>query len=110
MLFLSLTAWGQNRQVRGTVVSATDGEPVIGASIVEKGTQNGTVSDLSGQFTITVKPNATISVSYLGFKTKDIAVKGQNDLKIELAEDAQMLDQVVVIGYGTAKKATSREP
>ncbi|MGN0051717.1 MAG: SusC/RagA family TonB-linked outer membrane protein [Prevotella sp.] len=105
MLFLSLTAWGQNRQVRGTVVSATDGEPVIGASIVEKGTQNGTVSDLSGQFTITVKPNATISVSYLGFKTKDIAVKGQNDLKIELAEDAQMLDQVVVIGYGTAKKS-----
>lgn len=105
MMFLSLTAWGQNKQVKGTVVSATDGEPIIGASVVEKGTQNGTVSDLSGQFTITVKQNATISVSYLGFKTKDIDVKGQNNIKVELAEDAQLLDQVVVIGYGTAKKS-----
>lgn len=105
MFFLSVSVWGQNRQVKGQVVSAADGEPIIGASVVEKGTKNGIVSDLNGEFTITVSPNATLNISYLGFKSQTVAVNGKQSIKVELQEDGQLLDQVVVVGYGTMKKS-----
>lgn len=105
MLFFSVTAWGQSKQVKGTVVSATDGEPIIGASIIEKGTTNGCVSDMDGAFSLQVKPNATLTISFLGYQAQSVSVKGQSNLRIVLQEDAQMLDQLVVIGYGTAKKS-----
>ncbi len=105
MLVFSLTAWGQSNQVKGRVVSATDGEPIIGASVVEKGTTNGCVTDLDGQFTIKVGPNATISISCIGYQTQTIAAKGKKMIDVELKEDNQLLEQLVVIGYGTAKKS-----
>lgn len=105
MLFFSITAWGQSKQVKGTVFSATDGEPIIGASIIENGTTNGCVSDMDGAFSLQVKPNATLTISFLGYQAQSVSVKGQSNLRIVLQEDAQMLDQLVVIGYGTAKKS-----
>ncbi len=105
MLFFSATAWGQGNQVKGKVVSATDGEPIIGASVVEKGTTNGCITDLDGHFVIKVGADANLSISYIGYQTQTVSVKGKEQVTVELKEDAQMLDQVVVIGYGTAKKS-----
>ena len=94
----------QSLQVSGTVVSKSDGEPVIGATILEQGTTNGTITDFDGKFSLTVKQGAEISISYIGFKSQ--VVKAQTVLNIVLAEDAEVLDEVVVTGYMTEKKAS----
>ena len=101
---IPLGVYAQSTQLRGTVTDAV-GEPVIGASVVEKGTTNGLITDLDGKFTISVNPNATIVVSYVGYKTQEVGVKGQKEIKVILREDAQMLEETVVIGYGTMKKS-----
>jgi TonB-linked SusC/RagA family outer membrane protein len=94
----------QNRaRITGTVVDQT-GEPVIGANVVEKGTTNGTVTDLNGRFELSVLPNATLTVSFIGYVPQEITVGRRTDLNITLAEDNQALDEVVVVGYGTQKK------
>jgi TonB-linked SusC/RagA family outer membrane protein len=99
----SLTALAQQR-VSGTVTDAA-GEPVIGANIVEKGvTANGTITDSNGNFTLSVKSGATLTVSYIGYVTQDVAVGNRSELRITLAEDSETLDEVVVVGYGTQKK------
>lgn len=90
--------------LKGTITDET-GEPVIGASIKEVGTTKGTVSDLSGQFQLDLPAGAQIEVSYVGFVTQRINVKGQSDLKITMSEDSKSLNDVVVIGYGSQKKA-----
>lgn len=94
----------QNQQITGRVLDAA-GEPLIGVSIVEKGNKsNGTVTDIDGNFTLRVsKP--TVVVSYVGYKTQEMSVAGKKTLDITLHEDAEMLSDVVVIGYGTVKKA-----
>lgn len=108
MLFMAflipLGAFAQSIQLRGTVTDTT-GEPIIGASVVEKGTTNGLITDLDGKFTLTIHPNATIIVSYVGYKTQDVVTKGEKEIRVMLQEDAQMLDETVVIGYGTMKKS-----
>lgn len=91
--------------LRGVVVSATDQEPIVGAAVVEKGTLNGTATDVDGRFTLEVKKNATITVTYLGFKNQEVAVGGKSDVRVVLAEDNQLLDEVVVVGYTTMKKS-----
>ncbi|MEG3657664.1 TonB-dependent receptor [Arenibacter palladensis] len=92
-------------QVSGTITD-TDGMPLPGASIVEKGTSNGTQTDFDGNFNISVKAqNAILVVSYLGFSTKEVALSGQSQLNIILEESAAGLDEVVVVGYGTQKRA-----
>lgn len=91
--------------LRGVVVSATDQEPIVGAAVVEKGTLNGTATDVDGRFTLEVKKNATITVKYLGFKDQDVAVSGKSEVRVVLAEDNQLLDEVVVVGYTTMKKS-----
>lgn len=98
---------GKKKTVSGTVVD-TKGEPIIGATIQEKGTTNGIVTDFDGNFTLTVAEGAMLSVAYLGYQTQELAAKG-TDLKIKLKEDTEVLDEVVVIGYGTtsAKKMVS---
>lgn len=98
---------GKKKTVSGTVVD-TKGEPMIGATIQEKGTTNGIVTDFDGNFTLTVSEGAMLSVSYLGYQTQEMPAKGTG-LKIKLKEDAEVLDEVVVIGYGTtsAKKMVS---
>lgn len=91
--------WAQAQEVSGTVSDANG--PLPGASVVEKGTTNGTQTDFDGNFTINVGENATLVFSYVGFSTTEIAVNGQTNIVVTLAEDAQALDEVVIIGYGT---------
>lgn len=97
-------AWAQNIQLTGTVTDAT-GESVIGASVLEKGTTNGLITDIDGNFSLNVSPNATIIISYVGYTTQEIPLNGRKTLKVILKEDTEMLDEVVVIGYGTMKKS-----
>ncbi len=80
------------------------GGPVIGATIMEKGTSNGTVTDLDGNFSLNVQPGATLVISYVGYKTQEIAVGSQSVINIDLTEDADVLEEVVVVGYGVQKK------
>lgn len=87
----------------GTIVDES-GIPVIGANIIEKGTTNGTVTDIDGNFSIEVKANSVLSVSYIGYVSQEIPVGGNKTLNITLKEDSQSLDEVVVVGYGTQKK------
>ena len=105
MLLASVVVTYAQNTVRGVVISATDQEPIIGATVLEKGSLNGTVTDLDGQFTLAVKNNAVLVVSYVGFTTQEIATKGRSDFRVVLAEDNKLLDDVVVVGYGTMKKS-----
>ena len=96
-------ATAQTTKVTGTVISADDNEPIIGASIVVKGTMVGTVTDFDGAFSLDVPSSAkTLVVSYVGMKTQEIEVK--SNLRILMQTDNQSLDEVVVVAYGTAKK------
>lgn len=96
--------WGQNITVKGNVTSKTDGQPVIGASVVETAvTANGTITDLDGNFTLTVKQGADLTISYVGFKP--VRLKAKALLNVVLEEDSELLDEVVVAGYSTQKKA-----
>lgn len=81
------------------------GESVIGANVTEKGTTNGMITDLDGNFSLTVQKNATLVISYIGYVTQEIAIKGNTNLNIILKEDSKALEEVVVIGYGTARKS-----
>ncbi|WP_225982373.1 SusC/RagA family TonB-linked outer membrane protein [Bacteroides stercoris] len=102
MISFSISA--QNVTVKGTVKDKT-GETVIGASVVQKGnTGNGTITDIDGNFTLSVPNNTTLIISYVGMKTQEVALKGKKQINVVLEDDAQALDEVVVIGYGTAKK------
>lgn len=98
---LSLSAFAQ-MQVSGTVMDAALGEPIIGANIVEKGTTNGTITDFDGNFVITVQSNAILQISYIGYKTLELPAK--TVMKVEMREDTEVLEDVVVVGYGTVKK------
>ncbi len=89
----------QAQEVSGSVSDANG--PLPGASIVEKGTTNGTQTDFDGNFTISVGENATLVISYVGFKTSEIVVNGRTSISVTLEEDAQALEEVVIIGYGT---------
>ena len=101
---LSLSVSAQTITLNGNVKDTT-GEPIIGASIVEKGnTTNGTITDLDGNFSLKVPANATVVISYIGMKTQEIAIKGKSKIDVTLSDDAKALDEVVVIGYGTAKR------
>jgi TonB-linked SusC/RagA family outer membrane protein len=99
----SLSLMAQKR-VSGTVTDAT-GETVIGANVVEKGTTNGTSTDTEGKFALSVKDNAVLQISYVGYVTQEITVGNRTTLNITLQEDSQSLDEIVVIGYGTAKRS-----
>ena len=90
------------KKITGTVVDAQG--PVIGASVMEKGTTNGTVTDFDGNFTLNVNPGATIVISYIGYETQEIKVGNQSNINITLNEDDAVLEEVVVVGYGTMKK------
>ncbi len=101
-LCLSVGAFAQST-VKGTVKDAS-GEPIIGASVLVNGTTEGTVTDLDGNFTLDVKPGATLTISYIGYKKQEVSAS--NNMAITLNEDqAQSLNEVVVIGYGVAKKS-----
>lgn len=104
LIGLCVSVQAQNLQVSGTVIAKSDGLPVIGASVVEVGnTTNGIITDFDGNFTLTVKAGAEISVSYVGCKTQ--VLKAQAVMKITLEEDSEVLDEVVVTGYQSQRKA-----
>ncbi len=103
MLFLSFSLMAQTKQVSGTVVDNVGA--VAGASVIEKGTQNGAVTDLDGKWTLNVRQGATIVVSSIGYKDAEIVVGSQNVYNVTLQEDRQLLDEVVVVGYGTMKRS-----
>ena len=102
-LLMPMIVLAQDITVQGTVTDEA-GETLIGATVQQKGTSNGTVTDFDGNFTLTVPTNAILSVSYIGYTPKEIAVNGQTNLIIVLSSDDQMLNEVVVIGYGTMDK------
>lgn len=93
----------QSKDVKGKVVDAT-GEPVIGATVTEEGTTNGTITDFDGNFTLPLSDDGALLVSFIGYKPQTIKPKGSEMLQIVLKEDNQMLDEVVVVGFGTQKK------
>ena len=102
MSLVSISAMAAPISVVGKVVDA-NGEPLVGASVVEVGTSNGTITDLDGAFVLSVEPNVTLHVSYVGYKDQE--VRAHKDMVVLLREDTQVLDEVVAIGYGTQKKA-----
>lgn len=109
LVFLSLsTTFAQQSgslPVRGSITD-TKGESIIGASVIEKGTTNGAATDVDGNFILNVQsPQATLVVSFLGYKTQEIPLAGKTNLAVKLHEDSELLDEVVVIGYGSVKKS-----
>lgn len=94
----------QTVSITGTIVD-TNGEPLIGVNILEAGTTNGVISDFNGKFTLNAHSNATLKVSYVGYITQSIPLSGRKNLIVTLKEDTEALDEVVVIGYGTVRKA-----
>lgn len=103
LMFLSISMMAQKVPVSGTVSDKTG--PVIGASVIEKGTTNGTMTDNDGHFTLTVSKGAVIEISSIGYKTQEITVGAQTNFTVTLSEDNEFLDEVVVVGYGSMKKS-----
>lgn len=100
LLFLSTIAFAQSK-ITGTVKDA-NGEPLIGVSVVEVGTTNGTVTDIDGNYVLNVKPGAKLRISYVGFNPQEI--KSGNNSQVILKEDNKTLNEVVVVGYGTMRR------
>tara|TARA_R110002049_G_scaffold308875_2_gene514626 strand:+ start:3853 stop:7104 length:3252 start_codon:yes stop_codon:yes gene_type:complete len=100
----SFTAFGHQKQVSGTI-AGSDGVPIPGVNILQKGTSNGTVSDFDGNYTLNMGQGSDILVfSYIGFETLERSVAGKSNLSVTLEESAEGLDEVVIVGYGTTKK------
>jgi len=108
-LSFHLMLYAENQQlskIRVTgIVKDNNGEPVIGASVLEKNTTNGTVTDLNGAFSISIEPSSTLSISFIGYKTYIIVVSKSSSLNVVLQEDSKQIEEVVVVGYGVQKKA-----
>ena len=102
LLLMLGTAAAVAQTASGTVLDAANGEPIIGASILEIGTTNGTITDFDGNFTLNVQPGAKLSISYMGYKTQELAAAP--NMAVKLGEDTEVLDEVVVVGYGVVKK------
>ena len=98
LILIGTSVFAQTKQVTGVVKDAT-GETVIGASVVEKGTTNGVITDFDGVFKLTVSENAVLQISYIGYQTQEVKVAGKTTLDITLREDTEMLEEVVVVHF-----------
>ena len=105
LMVFALGASAQNVNVFGTVTDANSGEEVIGATVKVKGSTAATISDMEGKYKLAVKPGSTIEVTYVGYQPKQVKVSKGGQLDIQLSEDINMLEQVVVVGYGTMKRS-----
>lgn len=105
LLFVAITASAQQVTVNGRVTDANQ-EPLTGVTILEDGTSNGVITDMDGNFKIDVKKQATLAVSYIGYKSQKVATAGKSHINITMVEDNELLNEVVVVGYGLQKKAT----
>ena len=104
--FLALGLNAQQLKLTGKVLSSADKEPMIGLTVLVKGTTNGTVTDFDGNYTLTNVPkDATIVFSMIGYKTQEIKINGRTSINVTMDDDVEALDEVVVIGYGTVKKS-----
>jgi len=103
LLLMSTAMFAQKVTVKGNVKDNIG--PAIGVSVIEKGTTNGTTTDLDGNYSISVPSNAVLEFSSIGYSTQEIAVGGRTVINVTLAEDAEFLDEVVVVGYGTMKRS-----
>ena len=103
-LFLTSTAWSQTKTITGKVISEDDGAGIPGANVLEKGTSNGTVTDATGNYSITTASDATLIFSFVGYTSQEIAVGNQSTIDVNLKLDITSLNEVVVIGYGTQEK------
>lgn len=104
LCLLPMWAFAQTITVTGVVKDAA-GEPIIGASVLEAGTTNGTITDLNGNFKMNVSAKGTLKISFIGYKAQDIPVAGKKQFNITLKEDTEVLDEVVVVGYGQMKRS-----
>lgn len=102
-LLIAITAFGQEITVNGVVIDETD-TPLIGATVQVKNSQKGVVTDFDGKFSIKANNNATLIISYIGYKNQEIKIKGTKNLNIKMEPDNAMLDEVIVVGYGSMKK------
>ena len=100
----SVVAMAQQEKVTVTGVISDAMGPMAGVNVIEKGTTNGTITDLDGKFTLNVEPNSTLVVSFIGYKNQEIKVGNQRNFTIKMSEDTQALEEVVVVGYGVQKK------
>lgn len=98
---LSVSAFAQKLTVKGRIVDSSS-NTIIGASVLEKGTTNGTITDIDGNFTLSVAPNSMLVISYVGYQTQEL--KASASMEVVLKEDNELLDEVVVIGYGSVKR------
>jgi TonB-linked SusC/RagA family outer membrane protein len=106
MVSLSVV-FAQNRQVTGIVTSSEDGQPLIGVTVVDRQTQKGTVTDENGGFSLSLPERARLlQISYLGYKTQEVTITGNQTLRIVMEPDVVAIDEVMVIAYGTGKKST----
>lgn len=109
MMFIAVLASGmmfaQQQTISGVVTDAQSGESLIGVNILEKGTVNGTVTDIDGKYSINAAKGATLVYSFIGYKIQEVVVANETTINILLAEDAEMLQELIVIGYGTQKKS-----
>ena len=103
--FTLASVYAQDIQVKGTVVSGTDDFPLPGVSVVVKGTTKGVITDIDGNFVISVPSDAVLSFTYIGFKSQEVPVEGKTSLNVVLYEDTETLEEVVVVGYGVQKKS-----
>jgi TonB-dependent starch-binding outer membrane protein SusC len=104
LILVTSVAWSQSRTVTGKVTSADDGSGLPGVNVVEKGTNNGTVTDVDGNYSLNVGDNSTLVFSFVGFASQEVVVGGQTSIAVSLAADVRSLDEVVVVGYGTQEK------
>lgn len=104
LMLIASSAWSQSRTVTGKVTSADDGTGIPGVNVVEKGTNNGTVTDVDGNYEINVSEGATLVFSFVGYAGQEVAVGTQNTIDANLMADVTSLDEVVVVGYGTQEK------
>src|SRR5690606_5653704 len=105
-LLCSFSLWSQQTEVSGTIISEEDQMPLPGVTVMVKGTQKGTVTDFDGQYTLSVEAAAAVLlISYVGFSTEEVPVNGRTAIDVALKIDAQQLDEVVLTGYTSQKKA-----
>jgi TonB-linked SusC/RagA family outer membrane protein len=102
--FFTTAAFAQNITVKGKVTDAANGEALIGVTVAVKGTTTGTQTDVNGAYSLSVPSNATLQVSYIGYTTQDIAIGDRTNIDIKLQGGSNLLEQVVVVGYGTQRK------
>src|ERR1035437_9990144 len=103
-LTLSGTLFAQNSTVGGVVVDKKTGDPLIGATVMQKGTSNGTVTDLDGKFTFVMPTGSVLIISYVGYTSQEFVIKENNQLRVLMVSNTENLEEVVVVGYGTARK------